>query len=211
MQIEKKGNWVNLNVNEPIWNHFHTVAPLVVIGTKEYDHYDMAPKHMVTPLGQENFFGFVCTPDHATYHNTIREKFFTVSYIQPNQVVMASLAAQPRCGDKTKANDITNHLPTIRAEKVDALCIADAYLLLECKLKTVLDGFGKYSLIAGEIIHARVLHEALTESESDDAEKIYNMPLLAYIAYGRFAEIKETKGFPFPKDFKDFPSLTKKQ
>lgn len=209
MQIDKKGNWVNLDITTPIWNHFYTVAPLVVIGTKEYDHYDLAPKHMVTPLGQENYFGFICTPDHATYHNAIRENFFSVSYIKPDQVVLASLAAQPRCGDKTKANYLTTHLPTINAEKIDALCIADAYLLLECKLVKVVDGFGKYSLLAGEIIHARVLHDALLVSESDEAETISNLPLLAYIAYGRFAEIKETKGFPFPKDFKDLPSFKK--
>lgn len=211
MQIDKNGEWVSLNLNEPIWNHFHTVAPLVVVGTKEFDHYDMAPKHMITPLGQDNFFGFVCTPDHATYHNIVREKYFTVSYIQPNQVVLASLAALPRCGDKTNSNDITTHLPTLHAEKIDALCIADAYLLLECKLKDIFDGFGKYSLIAGEIIHARVLPGALTESETDHAKKIYNMPLLAYIAYGRFAEIKETKAFPFPKDFSDLPSFKKRK
>ncbi len=152
----------------------------------------------------------MCTPDHATYHNTIREKHFSVSFIQPNQVVLASLAAIPRCGDKTKSNEVTPHLPTIRAEKIDAMCIGDAYLLLECKLKEVVDGFGNYSLIAGEIIHARVLPESLLESESDPAKKIYNMPLLAYVAYGRFAEIKETKAFPFPKDFKDLPSFKKR-
>jgi flavin reductase (DIM6/NTAB) family NADH-FMN oxidoreductase RutF len=206
---EKKGNWVNLNIEEPIWNHFFTVAPLVVIGTKEFDHYDMAPKHMVTPLGQGNFFGFVCTPDHATYHNAIREKYFTVSYIQPDQVVMASLAAIPRCGDKNEEGHMTSQLPTIKAEKIDALCLEEAYLLLECKLINVYDDFGHYSLLAGEIIHARVLNEALVESESDEAKKISNLPLLAYIAYGRFAEIRETKGFPFPKGFKDLPSLKK--
>jgi hypothetical protein len=32
--------------------------------------------------------------------------------------------------------------------------------------------------------------------------------MLAYLAYGRFAEIKESKAFPFPKDF-DQKVLTK--
>ncbi len=41
MRIDKNGEWVSLNLNEPIWNHFHTVAPLVVIGTKEYEHYNV--------------------------------------------------------------------------------------------------------------------------------------------------------------------------
>ena len=61
---------VTLDTAFPIWERFFTVAPLVLIGTREVDGtYDLAPKHMVTPLGWGNYFGFVCTPRHATYAN----------------------------------------------------------------------------------------------------------------------------------------------
>lgn len=194
-------NLISLNVNESIWNRFYTIAPLVVIGTKEKDGYDLAPKHMVTPLGYDNYFGFVCTPLHSTYHNIKKEKEFTVSFIQPNQVIMASLAASPRCGRAHTEKSIVKHLPTFPANKVDALFVKESYLLFECQLDRIVDGFGDNSLIAGKIIGAYVHKEAMRLSDGDDESMIHKMPMLAYLPYGRFAEIKETKAFPFPKDF----------
>ena len=47
MIIEKR-NIISLNTDKSIWDHFYTVAPLVVIGTKEGDGFDLAPKHMAT-------------------------------------------------------------------------------------------------------------------------------------------------------------------
>ena len=58
----------SLDLSSPIWDGFFTVAPLVVIGTREPDGSDdLAPKHMVTALGWDNIFGFVCTESHGTY------------------------------------------------------------------------------------------------------------------------------------------------
>ena len=62
MNHVKDNNLVALDTALPIWNQFYTVAPLAVIGTKEGEGYDLAPKHMITPLGRDNYFGFVCTP-----------------------------------------------------------------------------------------------------------------------------------------------------
>lgn len=175
------------------------VAPLVVISTKEGDHYDLAPKHMVTALGHQNYFGFVCTPDHSTYRNVKREKEFAVSFIRPDQVVLASLAASPR--EYSLEKGIVNKLPTQHASKVDALFMDDAYVRLECRLDRVVDGFGHYSLIAGRVIAAWVHMDDQRISDMDEGQMIRDCPLLAYIAYGRFAEISETVGFPFPKGF----------
>jgi len=73
------GQVVSLDVTAPIWERFFTVAPLVVVGTREEDgSYDLAPKHMATPMGWQNYIGFVCTPRHRTYHNVRRERAFTV-------------------------------------------------------------------------------------------------------------------------------------
>jgi hypothetical protein len=63
------------------------------------------------------------------------------------------------------------------------------------------DGFGDFSLIAGRIVAAYVRQEAMRISEVDDSQIIEDMPLLAYLAYGRFSEIKKSAAFPFPKDF----------
>ena len=51
----------HLNINQSLWDQVFTIAPLVVVGTKEGDKYDLAPKHMVTPLGFGPYFGFVCS------------------------------------------------------------------------------------------------------------------------------------------------------
>jgi flavin reductase (DIM6/NTAB) family NADH-FMN oxidoreductase RutF len=92
------------------------VAPLVLIGTKEKDGYDLAPKHMATPMGWENYFGFVCAPRHRTYQNIKHERVFTVSYPRPTQLVLTSLAAASRCGDDAKPSLLA--LPTFPASQV---------------------------------------------------------------------------------------------
>lgn len=202
MLLEKQ-HIISLNTDAPIWEHFYTVAPLVVIGTKEGDEYDLAPKHMATPLGHDNFFGFVCTPLHSTYHNVKKEGFFTVSFPKPDQVVLASLAASPRC-DETKNNKhILRGLPTFQAPNLDAPFLKDGYLFFECKHFKTIDGFGQHSLISGKIIGAYVNENYKRISEKDETEMLFESPLLAYLPYGRFAEIKETQAFPFPKDFKN--------
>ena len=70
----KRNNFKTLDVSKPIWEKIFIVAPLVVIGTKEGDGYDLAPKHMATPIGFENYFGFVCTPEHSTYVNAKKKQ-----------------------------------------------------------------------------------------------------------------------------------------
>ena len=91
------GNVVALDTSVPVWGQFFAVAPLVLIGTRDADGtLDFAPKHMVTPMGWQNYFGFVCTPAHKTFTNIERTGEFTVSYPQPSQVLFTSLAASPR-------------------------------------------------------------------------------------------------------------------
>ena len=62
---------VQLSTASPIWERFFTVAPLVLIATKEGTGYDVAPKHLAMPLGWDNYFAFVCSPSHATYRNVL--------------------------------------------------------------------------------------------------------------------------------------------
>ncbi len=194
---------VELDVHERIWRNFFTVAPLVLIGTKEGDEYNMAPKHMATPLGQDNYFGFVCTPRHSTYRNIRENKVFTVSFPRPDQVVLTSLAATARGDECRLSKPVLEKLPLLAARKVDARWLRDAYLMLECELDRIVDGFGEYSLIAGRIVRAVVDEDYLRSSEKDEQRLVYENPLLAFLAYGRFAEIRESVAFPYPKKFKE--------
>ena len=110
---------VELDVGQPIWDRFFWVAPLVIIGTREPDGgHDLAPKHMVTPLGWKNYFGFVCTPRHRTFGNAQRVGAFTVTYPRPDQLVATSLAASPRQGTEKPALSV---LPVFPASTVPIL------------------------------------------------------------------------------------------
>src|SRR5210317_1632215 len=94
---------VKLSLDKPIWDRFFWVSPLTVVGTLEEDGTpDFAPKHMATPMGWQNYFGFVCTPRHKTCSNIERNGEFTVSYPKPSQVLFMSLAASPRAEEGGK-------------------------------------------------------------------------------------------------------------
>ena len=192
---------VTLDTDHPVWDRFFTVAPLVLVGTREEDGGDdFAPKHRAPPMGWENYFGFVCTPRHGTYRNIERDGIFTVTFPKPSQIVVSSLAAAPRCGDDIKPS--IRALPRFAASQVEASFVRDGYVFLECRLERMLDGFGVNSLIIGRIVAAHVDQGALRASERDDAELIHGNPLLAYLSPGRFAEVKDTFSFPFPADFR---------
>lgn len=201
MNEDNFDNFISLDVEDTLWNHFYTVAPLVVIGSKEDEAYDLSPKHMVTPIGFSNYLAFVCTPRHRTYHNVKKEKQFTVSFVRPSQVLLTSLAAIPRCEENHYTKEIVENIPTITTTKEDNIFIADSYVLLECSLYKIIDGFDDYSIITGQIDAAFVHKDYKIFSEVDQQKHVYNNPLLAYVAQGRFASIKETFSFPYPKDF----------
>ncbi|MEW6636327.1 MAG: flavin reductase [Actinomycetota bacterium] len=185
---------------EAVWDRVFTVAPLVLIGTREESGgYDLAPKHMATPLSWSNHFGFVCTPRHATYHNARREGAFTVTYPRPTQIVLAGLAAVPRDGGDYKP--ALDALPTFPASEVDGVFLEDGYLFLECTLEQVVDGFGENSLICGRIVAAHARREYLRASERDDNDLIHASPLLAYLSPGRYTEVARSNSFPFPAGF----------
>jgi flavin reductase (DIM6/NTAB) family NADH-FMN oxidoreductase RutF len=189
-----------LDVKFPIWDRFFMVAPLVVIGTREADgSYDLAPKHMVTPLGWENYFGFVCTPEHGTYQNILRENVFTVSFPTADAVVLASLAASPRCGDDSKP--ALDALPLFSAATIYGVFLRNSTLFFECELDRIVDDFGVNSLIAGRIVSAMVSPAAQRRMDVDDQEVIAASPLLAYLAPGRYATIDRSHSFPFPAGF----------
>jgi flavin reductase (DIM6/NTAB) family NADH-FMN oxidoreductase RutF len=194
-------NITEIDTSVPVWEQFFTVAPLVLIGTRDANGaLDLAPKHMVTPMGWQNYFGFVCTPRHATCQNIEQSGVFTVSYPKPSQVLMTSLAASPRAqtGDKP----IIDYFETFPARAIDGEFITDGYLYFECKHFRTIDGFGDNCLITGEIVAAYADDRSMRHAEGDDQETIHASPLFAYLAPGRFAEISRSNSFPFPESMK---------
>lgn len=202
MKIIDHNNVVALDIKTSIWEQIFTVAPLVVIGSKEKTGYDLAPKHMATPIGFGNYFGFVCTPKHSTYNNIKKNQEFTVSFPLPNHIIFTSLSATSRQLEISKSKQIIDVLPTFKAPNIDALFIKNSYLYLECTLFKIIDGFDENSIITGKITSAFANNNYLKYFEEDEQGQIKNNPLLVYIAPGRFAKITETYNFPFPKNFK---------
>jgi flavin reductase (DIM6/NTAB) family NADH-FMN oxidoreductase RutF len=190
---------VELDVRVPVWDRIFTVAPLVLVGTREPDGaFDLAPKHLVVPLGWQNHFGFVCTPRHATWVNALRERVFTVSYPRPEQFVQASLTASARCEDGTKP--ASQALPTVPARRVVGVLVDGAVLQLECELERVVEGFGDNGLVVGRIVAAYADPAALLDADREPEEVLGAAPLLAYVHPGRFASISAAFSFPVPED-----------
>jgi flavin reductase (DIM6/NTAB) family NADH-FMN oxidoreductase RutF len=191
---------ISLPVDRPIWDRFFGVFPLVIVGSQEEDgRYNLAPKHLAMPLGWENHYCFVCSPRHTTYHNIRRHGVFTVSYPRPTEVLLASLAAAPRCEDRSKPTLLV--LPTFPARQVEGVGVKGCYLFLECLLHRILDGFGSNSLIIGTVLAASAHEDALRIEGRNEGEQIFQHPLLAYLSPGRIAEIHQTVAFPFPRGF----------
>ena len=178
---------ITLDTKNPIWDRFFTVAPLVLIGTRDPDGaLDLAPKHMATPMGWQNYFGFVCAPTHSTCSNIARTGEFTVSYPKPSQVLYSSLAASPRADGHKPVLDLYETFP---ASQVDGEFIEEAYLFLECRHHKTYDDFGSNCLITGEVVAAHAEPGFIRSSERDSAELLAENPLLAYVSPGRFATI----------------------
>jgi flavin reductase (DIM6/NTAB) family NADH-FMN oxidoreductase RutF len=190
---------IDVPVDAPIWDRFFTIAPLVLVGTLEEGGHDLAPKHMAMPLGWSNYFCFACSPRHATYRNAERTGTFTVSFPRPGGVVGASLAAAPRAVGGGKPS--LGAVPVVPGRVVEGVLARDAYLWLECRLDRMVDGFGANSLVVGEIVAAAMAEGAARGADTDDADVVAREPLLAYVATGRFAEVRDTLAFPFHTGF----------
>jgi flavin reductase (DIM6/NTAB) family NADH-FMN oxidoreductase RutF len=191
---------VPLPVDRHIWERVFCIAPLVIVGSKEATgEYNLAPKHMAMPLGLGNYFCFVCSPRHATYHNIKRDGAFTVSFPRVGEVVQTALSAAPRSEDHSKPSLMA--LSTFPASKINGVLVKGCYLFLECSLHSVLDDFDGYSLIIGHIVAAAAHNDALRRLEIDESDQIYQFPLLAYLHPNRLAEIRQSTAFPLPEGF----------
>ena len=193
---------VELSLATPVWEQVFTVAPLVLVATTERDgSHDIAPKHMATPLGWNDRYGFVCTPRHATHGNVRRTGVFTVSFPQERQVVEAALTASAR--DEDGAKPILRALPVFAARHVDGVLVRGSSLYLECELERVIGELdGDAELIVGRIVGASARADAVRGLDIDDGELIERVPPFVYVSPGRFARIGETHAFPFPVGFR---------
>lgn len=200
MKVSDDPEMVELQPDQRYFETIYTVAPLVVVGTRESDgSADLAPKHMAFPIGWGDHFGFVCTPEHSTYRNAERTGEFSVSYAAPDQMLEVSFSAGPRdsSGDKPSLQEVD----TVEASEVDAPAVDGSYAVLECELDRTVDGFGRASLVAGEIVGKYVHEDAYRSDDVEAPELLERAPALAYLYPDRVASVSETEAFPFPEGF----------
>lgn len=197
---DKASEPVGLLPTEGLWNRYFSVAPLVVVGTLNSDGtHNLAPKHMAMPLGPGGYFGFVCTPRHVTYGNTIATGAFTVSYPKPAQLVEIGQSAAPRTAAGEKHGLAL--LDTFPARRVAGVLVRGAAVFLECELQQIVEPLGEHGLIIGRVVAAAADPAMVRDPDRDDAELLSKQPLLAYVSPGRIAEIARTQAFPFPAGF----------
>ena len=184
---------LSLELDSPIWDRFFSVAPLVLIGTTNADgSHDLCATYRAIPVGPENLFAFLASPDDAAADNARRDGCFTVSFPRPEQVVQTSVAAVGT-GDR---HPLADQLPVTSAKTVDGGVLEGAWLYLECEVERAIDDLGSSLMIIGRIVAAYLDREARRLAERDDYDLLMRHPLLAFVAPGRFAEIKHTDAFP---------------
>ena len=93
-------------------------------------------------------------------------------------------------------------VPLVPAQVVEGRVVEGCPLYLECELERIVDGFGPSSLIVGRVVAASAARDALRGPEVDDADLVHRLGLLAYLAPGRFAVVRDSLAFPFPVDFR---------
>jgi flavin reductase (DIM6/NTAB) family NADH-FMN oxidoreductase RutF len=190
---------VELSTANSIWERFFTVAPLVLVATKEGETYDIAPKHLAMPLGWDNYFCFVCTPYHATFRNIRAHPEFTVSFPRADRILQTTMAAGGRLDDSSKPTLAA--VATFPASTVDGVLVEGCPLYLECELDRIVDGFGENSLVVGRIVAAAAARDSLRGPDVDDADLLHDVNPLVYLAPGRFGIVRESYSFPYPVGF----------
>lgn len=189
-----------VSIDESPFERAFAAYSVVVVGTLEEDgDPNLAPKHMVTPMGWDGYYGFACSPQHSTTDNIKRTGEFTVTYPRPEQIVSVSLSAEPR--DESDEKPDLDQLDLVDAVSVEAPLVDDAYIYLECELKQIISDLGENNFIVGEIVDQHVHQDALRDPDKDDADLIREYPILAYLHPGRYSEIDYSQAFPFPRDF----------
>ena len=184
---------------DSLWERVFTVAPLVIIGSKDTDGtYDLAPKHMAMPLGWRRRYGFVCTPRHRTYRNIELHGVFTVSFPDPSR--SCRRRSQHQAASRTGRSRRSPRLPTFAAREVDGVLVHGCYAFLECELERFVE-LDEASLVIGRIVAASAVEEAIRDPDRDDAELLRRVAPLAYLSPSRFAAIDDSRSFPFPASF----------
>lgn len=182
---------LSLELKQPLWSRFFSIAPVVLVGTRNEDgSQDLFTTHCVLPLANPNRFAVLVPPSTPTARNAAREGAFAVSFPRPGQVVEASLAAN------VGPHPLGDQIPTFQAPAIDAPFLEGAYVHLECEVERTLEELAPDVLVLGKVVGAYVDREFRRMAERDDHDLLVKNPLLAFAIPGRIAKVSDTDAFP---------------
>jgi len=205
-RVNRTLNKVSFDPSKSVLAQFVHLSPVTLITTIcSKGIPDVAAKTQSIPVGREgNFFLFVCTPEHRTYHNVKATKEFVVNY--PPQEIIEKIGLTASIFEDENIDKISRiGLTAIPSLRVKPPRIAECSIHLECKLVEIRD-HAQYGIIIGNVVAASGNEETVLMQGS--ATELVNRnlsrnPLLAYITPGHlFSTITEGKKFPLPKKYK---------
>jgi flavin reductase (DIM6/NTAB) family NADH-FMN oxidoreductase RutF len=149
---------------------------------------------------REQYFAFVCTPQHHTYQNVKANKEFVVNYPGPELIENVSAAAQlaEDCDEIALAG-----LTSIPSLVVKPPRIKECHLHLECRLLETMD-LEDASLVLGRVVARSADKEVSFEhgKAKENIRLLSERPLLAYVYPDHYAKISVAEEFVFPKKYK---------
>jgi flavin reductase (DIM6/NTAB) family NADH-FMN oxidoreductase RutF len=157
---------------------------------------NVAPKTQVMPVGRKGYWAFGCCDRHHTYQNVIQQGEFVINFPGPELIKQVSQSAKEFPPDADEINGAG--LTAMASQEVKVPSVAECRVHLECKRYQVIDGYGKESLIVGEVV-AVTADEDLVDA---GAEILMEYPLLVYVYPGYYASVEQVRQFRFPRNYK---------
>lgn len=181
---------------------YFTVKPIILVTTfGPHGLPNVAPKTQSMDVGRsEEYFAFVCVPEHHTYQNARANKEFVVNYPGPELIEKVSASSQ----HAENVDEVTlAGLTAIPSLVVKPPRIKECKVHLECKLVDIMD-LDTASIIVGKIVARSSDKEVSFEhgKAKENIKLLSEHPLLAYVHPGHYARLHVAKEFPFPKNYK---------
>lgn len=104
-----------------------------------------------------------------TYAGIIEHKAFTINLLGCDHVIAADYYGIASGRDLNKIEACGQHVS--RGELVHAPCLDEAYLVLECRLKTSTE-LGSHTMFVGEVVDVKVESECLGDKGTPDVKKM---------------------------------------
>lgn len=181
---------------------YFTVKPIILVTTLGSNELpNVAPQTQCMSVGRhEEYFAFVCTPEHHTYQNTKANKEFVVNYPGPELIEKVSAASQSAENvDEVALSGLTS-IPSLIVKPPR---IKECMVHLECKVMDIKD-LDNGSIILGKVVARSANREvSFKKGMAEESINLLSMhPLLAYIYPDHYASINTAEKFIFPKNYK---------